>query len=514
MNGVMIMSKEIVLPSGVIGVEAEYKEQVLEEFDGNPFIEALPNLIEKAEVIKKLAFKVNIKKEEIALPKQLKLTALNRVYKTFQPLPIHVEVYDMINTLIRQGYITRNPFNKSYTQYINNTGETIVNKNFNVDSNESFRTTVQSGLIIGVSGMGKTTTVQRVLSQIPQVIVHNQYKRIDFSQIQLTWLKLEAPANGSIKALTLQFFHKLDQLLGTNNVDRYVSKHLSVDAMLPIMGQVANSIGLGLLVIDELQHLDKNFKQVMNYFVTLMNSFGVPILLIGTPSCYNMLQQELRISRRVTGAGAVFFNPMKKDKEFEIFLKGIWKYQFLNNKAKLTKEIIDIFYEKTQGIADLVVKLFVNTQRVVISRGINDITMELIEKVWDSEFTMVNPMIEAIKSNNRVKKMQFEDIQEIGVSKAKADLRGGTNKGSTDLRGSDNSIIIDSRNNANKVITDNKEVVKQEKSIKIKIADLSDKDIRKIVILGKKNGLSTYECLKGAGLITTLEGLLLEIKNT
>lgn len=499
------MSKKIVLPSGIVAVEAEYKKQVLEEFSDNPFIEVLPNLIEKDEAIKKLAFKVSIKKEELLLPKQLKMTALNRIYKVFQPLPIHIEVWDMINSLIRQGYIARNPLNVSYAQYINNIGDTIVNKSFNVDSNENFRTTVQAGLIIGVSGMGKTTTVQRVLSQIPQIIVHNQYKEIQFSQIQVTWLKLEAPPNGSIKSLTLQFFHKLDQLLGTNNVDRYVSKHLSVDAMLPMMGQVANSIGLGLLIVDEVQHLDKNFKQLMNYFVTLMNSFGVPILLIGTPSCYNMLTNELRIARRVTGGGAVFFNPMKNDKEFEIFLKGIWKYQFINNKVKLTKEITEIFYEKTQGIADLVVKLFVNTQKLALNKGIDNITVEMIEKVWEREFSMVNPMVEAIKSNNMVKKMQFEDIQEVGITKGNTELRVGTNRVSTELRNSE-------KESRSKI---NKEIIEKEKSIKIKVADLDDNDVRKIVIQGKKNNsLNAYESLKKAGLITKLEDLLLEMKNS
>lgn len=498
----MNMSKEIVLPSGTIAVEAEYREQLLDEFVANPYIEALPNLIEKEEVIKRLAFKVLIKKQEILLPKQLKGVVLNRVYKVFQPLPIHVEVYEMINSLIRQGYIARNPFNKRYIEQINKTGEAITNKNYNIDSNENFRTTVQAGLIIGTSGMGKTTTVQRVLSEIPQVIIHNKYKEVEFSQIQVSWLKLEAPANGSIKALTLQFFHKLDQLLGTNNVDRYVSKHLSVDAMLPIMGQVANNVGLGLLIIDELQHLDKNFKQIMNYFVTLMNSFGVPILLIGTPSCYCMLQQELRIARRTTGGGAVFFNPMKNNKEFEIFLKGIWKYQLINTKNKLTKEIVDKFHEKTQGIADLVVKLFVNTQKRAINKGINDITVEMIEKVWDKEFTMVKPMVEAIKSNNKVKKMEFEDIQEIGVLRSNAGLSGGTNKVSTGLRKS-----------INRVITENKKVLNNEKGIKIKISDLDDEDVRKIVIMRKKEGLNSYQSLKEYGLITTLEDLLLEYKN-
>ena len=505
MNGGMIMSKEIVLPSGVIGIGAEYKEQILEEFKDNPFIEVLPDLIGKEDMIKKLSFKVNIKKEELLLPKQLKLAAINRIYKVFQPLPIHIEVWDMVNLLIRQGYISRNPFNKSYTRYINNTGESIINKNFNIDANKNFRTTVQSGLIIGVSGMGKTTTVQRVLSNIPQVIIHKQYKNTQFPQIQLTWLKLEAPANGSIKALTLQFFHKLDQLLGTNNVDKYVSKHLSVDAMLPIMGQVANSVGLGLLIIDELQHLDKNFKQVMNYFVTLMNSFGVPLLLVGTPSCYDMLQQELRIARRVTGAGAVFFNTMKNDKEFEIFLKGIWRYQFIDKNVRLNKDIIDIFYEKTQGIADLVVKLFVSVQKIVINKGLDNINVDLIKKVWDREYSMVNPMVEAIKSNNRVKKMRFEDIQEINITKANTDLRGNTNRVKIELE--DNK-----KQSTSKI---NKKIIEKEKAVKIKIEDLDDTDIRKIVIQGKKkNNLSTYESLNRAGLITTIDDLLLEIKNT
>ena len=58
--------------------------------------------------------------------------------------------------------------------------------------------TSKCGLIIGVSGMGKTTTVHRVLESIPQVIIHNEYKGINFTQIQVPYLKLEAPANSSI----------------------------------------------------------------------------------------------------------------------------------------------------------------------------------------------------------------------------------------------------------------------------------------------------------------------------
>lgn len=487
------MSKEIILQSGIVAQRAIYKEQLIEEFKGNPLIESLPNLISKDEIVKQLVFKPNIKKQELALPKELKTTILSRIYKTFQPLPIHLEIWDMINSLIRQGYTQRNPFNPNYRKYINSVGKDIVNKNYKLSTNENFLMTSKCGLIIGVSGMGKTTTVHRVLESIPQVIVHNEYKGINFTQIQVPYLKLEAPANSSIKALTLQFFHKLDQLLGTNNVDRYVSKHLSTDALLPIMGQVANSVSLGLLIIDEIQHLDKNFKQIMNYFVTLMNSFGVPLLLIGTPSAYDMFQQELRIARRMSGSGAIIFNRMKNDREFEIFLKAIWKYQWLDTKTKLNKDIIDIFYEKTQGISDLIVKLFVNTQKRAINKNITQITPELIEKVWQDEFIMVQPMLKAIKSKNKVKEVIYNDIREISIENK--NVQNYEHK------------LIENKNIDNKVnySLDNHEVMKP---LKIKVDELDEYDVRKIVINGKKQGLSAYESLNNRGMIVDLDYIL------
>lgn len=485
------MNKDILLPNGTIAIRAEYKKQFIEEFEGNPFIEVLPELVSKDEVIKELSYKSKVKKEEVDYIKELKISILPRIYKVFQPLPIHIDIWNMIHGLIRQGYIARNPFNPQYRRYINSIGEKINSKYYNLDANENFRTTTQCGTLIGVSGMGKTTTVQRVISKIPQVIVHNEYSGVNFTQIQVTWLKLEAPANGSIKALTLQFFSKLDNLLGTNNMERYVSKYLSVDAMIPILGQLANNIGLGLLIIDELQHLDKRAKEVINYLVTLMNSFGVPILLIGTPASYNMLKMEMRIARRVSGNGAIIFNQMKNDREFEIFLKAIWRYQWLKTPTKLNKEIIEVFYNKTQGISDLVVKLFVNTQKRAIEKGAEGITIDLINKVWNKEFTLIHPMVEAIKSNNIAKKMKFEDIQEIEIGEIKQ------------------NVTRDSGTNSVKEIKDAKQIENNIKKIKrVKVSELEAEDVRKIVINGKKEGVSSYDALKNAGVIVEIKDIL------
>lgn len=395
-------------------VEAEYHEFPLEEYNSNPFIQALPPLIDKQTIIKKLMSPISYKEEERNMDSAYRLHLIHRLYKLFQPLPIHLSIWNTIHTLIYQGYIARNPFDKDYRRYINKTGKQIINRTFDINSRADFRTTANSATLIGYSGMGKTTTVGRVISNIPQIVVHNYYNYQHFNQIQLTHLTLQTPHNSSLKSLTLQFFMKIDELLGTNTFQKQVSRNLSTDAMLPLMGQVALNVGIGMLIIDEIQHLqNRGVQQMMNYFVTLMNSFGVPILFVGTPASYSVFQNEFRISRRVSGNGEIIWNNMENDKEFYFFLESIWRYQWNQKYVPLTKDLVDIFYEQTQGVSDLIVKLFVNVQEMCITNGKEEFTVDMIKRCAENQFRLMKPMLDAIRSKNIYKMAQFEDLRKI-----------------------------------------------------------------------------------------------------
>lgn len=495
------MVRKIYLPNGMEAAEAEYKDSPLAEYNNNPFIEALPELDDEETIIRKLMLNPIYSEEERELDASIKLHMIHRLYQFFQPLPKHIEIWNMINTLIRQGYLARNPFDKEYKTYVNETGQEIINRSFDIDSRTNFRTTASSGLIIGFSGMGKTTTVNRVLSHIPQVIVHNYYDNQHFNQIQLTWLKLEAPHNTSLKALTLQFFMKIDELLGTENFKRYVSRNLSVDAMLPLMGKVAQNIGLGLLVIDELQHLNgRGARQIMNYFVTLINSFGVPIVFIGTPASYNFIQNEFRIARRVTGNGEVIWNNMNNDEEFELFLSGLWKYQWTKKKVPLSQKIIDLFYEETQGISDLIVKLFVNVQYKAIASGKEELTEEIISSVAKEEFKLMKPMLDAIRSNNPYKAIMYEDLKKL--EEVNYNLFENKNNNNRNKKIATNINI-----KKDEIVKETSDKVKKVVPKKIKIEDLESDDLRLLIDEGNKVGKSNYETLLKEGLIDDLSFL-------
>lgn len=406
--------KKIIIPNGVEAVVANYKEQVIEDYKGNPLIEALPNIISKFDAMDQLAVYPYYDENERNLESHYRCHLIQRLFQYFQPLGNHLDLYNRISIILRQGYIARNPMNIQFTGIFNNGYEAILKNNIEINNSNTFRSSAAGFTVIGVSGMGKTTTINRIFSNIPQVIAHSKYRGKKLSIYQLVWLKLETPFDGSIKALCLDFFGKVDGLLGTNYFKKYCTSRLSANVMLPVMAQVARNTGLGMLIIDEIQHLNLaksgGSEKMLNYFVTLVNTIGVPVVLIGTPKAMGVLQSEFRLSRRNSAQGAMFWDRLEKDANWDLLLEGVWDYQWTKKNSPLTQELKDTIYNESQGIIDICIKLYAMAQIRAISSGKEEITVPLIKQVADENLKLVKPMIDALKSGNISKIAKYEDI--------------------------------------------------------------------------------------------------------
>lgn len=479
------MSDSIFLPNGTEAVQANYSEFPLVEFNENPLIQALPPIANKETIIKQLMMKPIYNSKEKSVEGTYRLLMIERLFQLFQPLPIHIEVWNMIHSLILQGYLARNPFDKNYKKFINETGKEIINRSFDINSRVNFRSTSSCGLFLGFSGMGKTTTINRVLHSIPQVIVHNEYKGQHYNQIQLVWLKLEAPVNSSLKALCLQFFMQVDELLGTNNYRKHISRNTSLDNMLPLISQVAHNIGLGLLIIDEVQNIKKRgADQIMNFFVYLINS-GINLCLIGTPGAISLFGAELRITRRLTGNAEIIYNNMDNNSEFSFLLETIFEYQWTQHTVDYSDKFKDVFYEETQGISDLLIKLFMYSQQEAIRVGHEELSIKLVKKVARDKFKLLKPMLDAIRSGNPHKIAQFEDIRRLDMEQS-IDTRSETPKRKP------RRMEVTKENTV-------QETIKAKKNVKQKGYKVDD--LRYLVHRGLKKEKSPYQVLIGSGYI-------------
>lgn len=424
------------LLKGRIVFEPEYKIQELDEYANNPFIEALPELFDENEVIKQFTIYPSIKEEERRKRVVARHHMIKRLKNFVQPLEIHLDIERKLSAIIRQGYLARNPFSVEYTQrlqLINHVKEEFSGKLEKLDIiSETLRSTATSLSIIGISGIGKTTAMERLLLMYPQVIIHGEYQNRMLVRTQIVWLKIDCPYDGSLKTLCKIFFQAVDDVLGTTKYfEKYGNNRNSTATMMIHMTFVATIHAIGVLVIDEIQHLinSKNDSdEMLNFFVTLVNTIGVPTILVGTFKALKVLQKDFRQARRVSSEGSIIWDRMVKDDEWTFFLETMWQFQWLENFTNLTDELSDVMYDESQGITAVAVNLFILSQEKALEKG-EKITISLLRDVAKNDLRMIQKMINALKNNNIEEIVKYDDIsinleEILGKIRNHTELRG------------------------------------------------------------------------------------------
>jgi len=402
--------------------KATYKEQPIEEFRNNPLIEALPDICSINDMLKKIVSMPQYSNDERELENHIRILKLDNLRRVIIPLSKHKEIALNISSVVRQGYVLRNPLSPDNVRKLNMLSEIFKDssirdnlqnyKTYNFQKNQS----AMGFAVIGVSGMGKTTAIEGILLSYPQVIYHEEYKESNFTHTQIVWLKLDCPAKGSPNGLCLNYFEAIDNILGTDFTERIIRKRASVETMMHYMRQLALNFSIGIIIIDEIQHLldsRSGADLILNFLVTLDNIVGVPIILIGTYTALEVLQGSFRQARRASGSGEVFWNRMDNNDEWKVFLTYIWKYQWTKKECQLTQEIMDTMYQETMGITASTINLYKAVQRRAILSGKEIITPELIKIVSSEEQILTKPMRAALKNSAYKEYEVYQDLHEV-----------------------------------------------------------------------------------------------------
>jgi hypothetical protein len=403
-------------------VEADYRPGEISAYRGNPLIEALPLIWTEDEVEERLRFYPPYEDRDRLAPAHLRLHLLQSILQFFEPLPVHLELDQRFSRMIRTGYLARNPRDPQFVSSLHQQADLLADSDLVPPSP---RSTATGFTILGMSGVGKTTAVERVLSLYPQVIHHHVYQDQPLTMVQVVWLKLDCPFDGSIKGLCLNFFQAVDDLLGSHYYERYASGRRTVDEMLPRMARVAALHGLGVLVIDEIQHLSEaksgGSRKMLNFFVQLVNTIGLPVVLVGTYKALSLLSGEFRQTRRGTGQGDYVWDPMANDETWQYFIEALWRFQYTRKPTALTDALRDTLHEASAGITDFAVKLYMLAQARAIARDDMDITPGLIRSVAKDSLRLAAPILQALRTNDMRLLQGVEDVVPLDVERIMAE---------------------------------------------------------------------------------------------
>lgn len=398
-------------------VTADYRKTDIPRYNDNPFIEALPPISEPKTVIETLRSRVDIVySDKSASPTKRAHLLVGLMNNFFQPIVRHVQLESKLSIMLREGYVGRNLQSGDLAQSLQEGYRRVKDGESESFQYGSLESTASSLAFIGCSGSGKTTTINRILTTYPQCIYHKKY---NFTQI--VYLKIDCPHDGSLKSLCLHFFRAIDNTLSTNYEKQYGRKRNSIETLMNLMGQLSNHHAIGLLIIDEIQHLSISnsggAEKMLNFFVTLVNTINLPVVMIGTPKARFIFEQDFRSARRGAGMGSVFWEQMKQgsaentSQEWHSFTNTLWKYQWLNRAdTELSQEVRDVWYELSQGILDIVVKIFVLAQFRAIESGIEKITVRVLQTTYEEDLKPIHPMIKALQSGVANRIAEYSDL--------------------------------------------------------------------------------------------------------
>lgn len=395
-----------------VSIPAEYQPTGVSRYDGNPFIEALPEMEPtKDAILKRLRnYPAPPTQQERNLGEMVRTAELGRIKDLVYPFAEYRRAGANLTLGIRESYVARNPLHEIDLQ--RRLALATGLKETPLPSNWVSSATGQS--LIGISGSGKTTFATAFAIPYQVVIEHREYKGKPLLCRQIPWVSLRMSHDATLKSLCLQFFSEVDSILGNTNYTRQAGAVRQIAQMSLLLAHVANVASLGIIFIDELQNLKAakggNAVFVLNLFSEIIERAGVSLVVAATPLVESVIDKNVRNIRKLNSGGESNFDKMRfGDPEYDAFCAKYWEYQFVQNPVRLTDDIKRAWFKASGGNPAFAALAFMLAQRNEIG-GREVIDANAFERAARYSMSSLQPAIAVLLSNDPIKLRHFDDL--------------------------------------------------------------------------------------------------------
>lgn len=343
----------------------------------NPFLAAMPEMLSQNDFSSAIRSFPKLPANLPSMNSEERRQSLPMLSSIFVPLNYMYAVFDQLYRAIRSTYSTRTMIDEIRQTNALFSGDTIM----------SYSTQATTGSILGVPGVGKTSTIRRSLSLLPQVIEHTEYIGKTFFCKQVLYLAVECPSDCSVKALALNLVSALDRAIGSNYLHQLTSlRSVAASAIATQVKILCLTHHVGVILIDEIQNAvvtarkNKQIKPLIKFLVELCNDTCTSVFFVGTPIAEELFTSQEHLKRRTRGIRLL---PFKPDGTYRTFLQAIWQYQLTPQAAPLTDELANKVYDWSGGIPAYITKIFMESQAQALIQGRSAIDAKTIQRAID-----------------------------------------------------------------------------------------------------------------------------------
>lgn len=366
-----------IMPQMITGIELDNRLRILPEYDESIRYKTVPE----------------------------RLIALQDIYRIFIPNQMSREIYSKLYLSLLRSLQKKQTI--LATRQANENSKMIRNQFF-----ESIIGGSDSFVIIGESGIGKSSAVSRAINILTEVPVLN----LGNTNV-IACLQVQAPADSSVKGLLLEIVRKADEVLNTKYHSNVIKSHATTDMLIGCVSQVALN-HIGLLVVDEIQNVvnNKSGKTVIGTLTQLINNSGVSICMVGTPESTLFFEQEAMLARRSLGLS---YTTMEYNDEFREFCKTLLQYCYVQNVPTIDEAIFMWLYNHSNGNASVIVGLIHDAQEIAIMENIERLDISTLNIAFEKRMTMLHNFITPPVTNAsypKKKKEVLPDVKDKNIS--------------------------------------------------------------------------------------------------
>lgn len=343
--------------------------------EGNPFLAALPDALSREVFLDSIRSLPPLPSGLGAMTPEQRRQHLPLLSSLFIPMEYMYAIYDQLYRALSSTYTTRTMI------------EEIQRTNTLFRGSPVYATQPATGSILGVPGVGKTSTIRRTLSLLPQVIAHEEFGGKPFFCKQVLYLMVECPSDCSVKTLGLNIAVAIDKAIGSSYARQLTSlRSAAASAIATQVKILCLTHHVGLILIDEIQNAvttaqkNKQIKPLIKFLVELTNDTCTAAFFVGTPIAEELFTSQEHLKRRTRGIRLL---PFKPDGSYRAFLQAIWPYQFTSAMAPLTEQMANKLYDYSGGIPAYIIKIFQETQAQPLLQGESCITPKTMQRAID-----------------------------------------------------------------------------------------------------------------------------------
>lgn len=293
------------------------------------------------------------------------------VQKRFAATATSLEVAASLQTMMRTSYRLRNP---TLPEQRRRLAAMVAGRGKRITELELGEPIVYGKLIMGVTGLGKSVMVERALSLVPRVCVHERCEAAGWIRhVQIPVVVVEMPASRG--GLLYAILEAIDRAAGTNYRRDYANSRVwTVDKLFIEVALLLALHSVGLLIVEEIQvrnfALSPHREELLLFFLRLLNQ-GIPVVLIGNPLGFSQIDDFSQDARRLTRSDPVELMPapsLELEDWDQGIARAIWAYGSTEGSPTY-EDVRDDLWRHSGGFPDFAAMIGAGTLRLARRNG-------------------------------------------------------------------------------------------------------------------------------------------------